>query len=91
MLSVLISILSISFRNLVDLRALHCLSILFGDFILDVEGSLSSLAEGRLNAILGLSLFTLGLICFCFYLHIGQWKLLAFVYWRCLPVHLLNH
>ena len=37
--------------------------ILLGDIVLNVEWSLSSLAEGSLNALPGLSLFTLVFIC----------------------------
>ena len=34
-----------------------------GDFVLDVEGTVSNLPEGSLNALPGLSSFTLVFIC----------------------------
>ena len=38
---------------------LHCLFIIMGDSVLDVEGTVSYLVDGNLNALFGLSLFTL--------------------------------
>ena len=62
MLSVSISVLSTLsdlFMDKINSWALYYLFIIFGDFILDVERSLSNLAEGSLKVIPGLSLFTL--------------------------------
>ena len=42
---------------------MHCLFFLISDFVLDVKGTVSNLAEGSLNAFPGLSLFPLALIC----------------------------
>ncbi len=50
-------------RDLVDLRALHCSFIPIGDFVFDVEGIVSNLAKGSLNALSGLSMFTLVFQC----------------------------
>ena len=43
--------------------ALHCLFIFIGDLVLNAEGTAWILFEGSLNALLGLSLFTLVFIC----------------------------
>ena len=45
-------------RDFVDHWAMHCLFAFIGDFVLDVEGTVSNFAEGRLNVFLGISLFT---------------------------------
>ena len=59
------SILQDLCSDFVDLGALHCLFILIGEFILNVEVSVSYLYEDSLN-VLGLSSFTLMFICiFC--------------------------
>ena len=55
------SILSILWDLFVDPIALLCLFILIGDFVLDIEGTVWNLAEGRLNALSVLSLFPLSL------------------------------
>ena len=59
MLSVSIYFLSVQkdlFRDLVDPWALHFSLFLLDEFVLDAEGPLSSLAEGSVDALPGLSL-----------------------------------
>ena len=60
--SVSLSILPIPqdlFRDLVDAWSLNCLLIICSDYVLDVDGPQSNLAEDSLNVLPGLSLFTL--------------------------------
>ena len=51
------------YLRILSIPETHCLFILLGDIVLDVEGSVSNLAESSLNALTGLSLFTLVFTC----------------------------